>query len=150
MRISNGTDVFSLLVIVVVVIVVVLINSCIDSSSTKGDNPGKNIISEGRQIGEKRQPKPEPERCGPPLTEGSYFNEQGNEWMSVANGVVRIGRGKASFSVLPNKTNVRLFDENDLSSAHPQYLRIIDEDAVEWTRVASGASPQYQITFRRR
>lgn len=89
---------------------------------------------------------------GPPLTEGDYVAEHGSgsEWMLVSNDIVRIGREKSSFSVLPNKTKVKLFDKNDLSHAHPQYLRIIDDDTVEWEREASGPSPRYKILFRRK
>ena len=87
---------------------------------------------------------------GSPLPEGEYVAEHGSEWMRVSDDIVRIGRDKSSFSVLPNKTNVKLFDKNDLSHAHPQYLRAIDNDTVEWTRTASGPSPQYKIIFRRK
>ena len=87
---------------------------------------------------------------GMPLPEGNYVAEHGSEWMLVADDVVRIGRDKSSFSVLSNKTNVKLFDKNDLSYAHPQYLRTIDNDTIEWTRKASGPSPQYKIIFRRK
>ena len=89
-------------------------------------------------------------RSGPPLPEGNYVVDHGSEWMRVSDGIVRIGRDKSSFSVLTNTTNVKLFDKNDLSHAHPQYLRIIDNDTVEWTRKASGPSPQYKIIFRRK
>ena len=89
-------------------------------------------------------------RNGLPLPEGNYVAEQSTEWMRVANDIVRIGRDKSSFSVLPNKTNVKLFDQNDLSHVHPQYLRIIDNDTVEWAREASGPSPRYKIIFRKK
>ena len=89
-------------------------------------------------------------RNGLSLPEGDYVAEQSTEWMRVANDIVRIGRDKSSFSVLPNKANVKLFDQNDLSHAHPQYLRIIDKDTVEWEREASGPSPQYKIMFRKK
>lgn len=84
------------------------------------------------------------------LQEGNYVAEGGKEWLSVSNGVVRIGRDKSSFSVLPNKTNEKLFDKNDLSFAHPQYLRSVEDNMVEWVREASGPSPQYKIIFRRK
>lgn len=87
---------------------------------------------------------------GLPLPEGDYVAEQSTEWMRVANDIVRIGRDKSSFSVLPNKTNVKLFDQSDLSHVHPQYLRIINNDTVEWEREASGPSPQYKIIFRKK
>ena len=87
---------------------------------------------------------------GPPVPDGYYVAERGAEWMRVTDGVVRIGRDKSSFSVLSNKTNVKLFDKNDLSHAHPQYLRIVDNDRVEWMRKASGPSPQYKIIFHRK
>ena len=89
-------------------------------------------------------------RSGSPLPEGNYVADHGSEWMQVSYDIVRIGRDKSSFSVLSNTTNVKLFDKNDLSHAHPQYLRIIDNNTVEWTRTASGPSPQYKIIFRRK
>ena len=89
-------------------------------------------------------------RSGPPLPEGDYVADHGSEWMRVSDDIVRIGRDKSSFSLLSNKTNVKLFDKNDLSHATPQYLRAIDNDTVEWTRKASGPSPQYKIIFRRK
>ena len=89
-------------------------------------------------------------RSGPPLPEGDYVAEHGSEWMRVSDDIVRIGRDKSSFSALSNRTNVKLFDKNDLSHAHPQYLRTIDNDTAEWTRTASGPSPQYKIIFRRK
>ena len=87
---------------------------------------------------------------GSPLPEGNYVTERGSEWMHVADDTVIIGRDESSFSVLPNRSNVKLFDKNDLSRAHPQYLRKIDNDTVEWIRKASGPAPQYKIIFHRK
>lgn len=84
------------------------------------------------------------------LQDGDYVAENGKEWLCVSNGIVRIGRDKCSFSVLPNKTNEKLFDKNDLSLAHPQYLRLIDKEMVEWVREASGPSPRYKIIFHKK
>ena len=132
-----------IIAIILIVVVVIIMANGNDSSSTKGRNPVRHMPIEKNRPSER-------DRCGPPLTEGNYTNEPGKEWMLVDNGVVRIGRDRASFSVLPNKTNVKLFDKDDLSSAHPQYLQYIDENTAEWVRKASGPNPQYKIIFHRK
>ena len=91
-------------------------------------------------------------RCmlGGDLPNGDYFAEDGTgEWMRITRKTIVIGRGKSSFSTLPNKIDEILFDKNDISKSHPQYLRY-NTNTIEWVREASGPSPKYTIIFRKK
>ncbi len=86
----------------------------------------------------------------PTIVDGRYRAISGPEWMEVHGDSVRVGRGNSSFSILRNRASGRkIYDRNDLAKAHPQRLRIIDENRVEWTRDPSPPSPLYKIVFQR-
>ena len=78
---------------------------------------------------------------------GTYVAEGGNEIMAVDNDNVRIVRGKSTLYFLPNRTNRKVYDKDDLAQAHPQRLFLVATNTVEWIREPAGPSPKYKVVF---
>ena len=85
-----------------------------------------------------------------PLPIGEYVAEQSSEKMKVEEDNVRIIRGKSTLYELPNRTNNRIYDKDDLVKSKPQRLNLIEEGKVEWIREPAGPNPQYKVIFIRR
>ena len=81
----------------------------------------------------------------PPNT---YVADKGGEIMIVANDSVRIVRGKSTLYYLPNRTNRKVYDKDDLAKSKPQRLRRVDADRVEWIREPAGPTPEYKVIFK--
>lgn len=81
----------------------------------------------------------------PPNT---YVAEKGGEIMIVDNDSVRIVRSKSTLYSLPNRTNRKVYDKDDLAKSKPQRLRRVDADRVEWIREPAGPSPKYKVIFK--
>ena len=81
----------------------------------------------------------------PPNT---YVADKGGEIMIVDNDCVRIVRGKSTLYSLPNRTNRKVYDKDDLAKSKPQRLRCVDADRVEWIRESAGPSPEYKVIFK--
>ena len=81
----------------------------------------------------------------PPNT---YVAEKGGEIMIVDNDSVRIVRGKSTLYFLPNRTNRKVYDKDDLAKSRPQRLRRVNTDMVEWIREPAGPTPEYKVIFK--
>ena len=83
----------------------------------------------------------------PPNT---YVADKGGEIMIVDNDSVRIVRGKSTLYSLPNRTNRKVYDKDDLAQSHPQRLYFVAMNTVEWIREPVGPSPKYKVIFKSR
>lgn len=81
---------------------------------------------------------------------GEYVTEQGSEKMTVDTNTVRIIRGKATLYLLPNKTSIRVYSNDDLAKTKPQRLCLVGDDKVEWIREPAGPCPEYKMIFSKR
>ena len=81
----------------------------------------------------------------PPNT---YVADKGGEIMIVDNDSVRIVRGKSTLYFLPNRTNRKVYDKDDLAKSRPQRLRRVNTDMVEWIREPAGPTPEYKVIFK--
>ncbi len=83
------------------------------------------------------------------IPSGTYVAEEGIKIIMVAdNDNVRIVRGKSTLYSLPNRTNRKVYDKDDLAKSKPQRLRRVDADRVEWIREPAGPSPKYKVIFK--
>lgn len=80
---------------------------------------------------------------------GEYGAKKSQERMIVDTDNVRIIRGKSTLYLLPNKTNTRVYANDDLAKSKPQRLYLWGNDKVEWIREATGPSPEYKMIFVR-
>lgn len=78
----------------------------------------------------------------------TYVAEKGGEIMIVDNDSVRIIRGKSTLYFLPNRTNRKVYDKDDLAKSRPQRLRRVNTDMVEWIREPAGPTPEYKVIFK--
>ncbi len=78
----------------------------------------------------------------------TYVAEKGSEIMIVDSDSVRIVRGKSTLYSLPNRTNRKVYDKDDLAKSKPQRLRRVDADRVEWIREPAGPTPEYKVIFK--
>lgn len=82
------------------------------------------------------------------IPSGTYVAEKGSEIMVADNDNVRIVRGKSTLYSLPNRTNRKVYDKDDLAKSKPQRLRRVDADRVEWIREPAGPTPEYKVIFK--
>lgn len=83
------------------------------------------------------------------IPSGTYVAGEGIKIIMVAdNDNVRIVRGKSTLYSLPNRTNRKVYDKDDLAQSHPQRLFLVATDTVEWIREPVGPSPEYKVMFK--